>query len=500
MKTSLKPIIIILAISILFVGCSAELKYSIAQPNSSGMDHDSLVPVNPGAEELTDREKKADEYLTRIKKEAEAAYDDHMTYGIADWGDDTIRSLDLYEFCRKMPKGGELHAHESTFIPFDRYLDIIRNETLICLKEGDNYGILYAADNQDVPEGTVPLDEALDSGSITEEELQSMLTLSEEDEEAGFWNEMSRAFVRTRGLNTNRDLTTRIYEEVFRYACETGVFLLELRISCKPDDQLNTDILTAIRDAYYRVRTEYPDFRARVIGCGGKSEKYTVENACDSLRSVIRLSRELKDEYDPENPEQFIIGLDLVNEEDTGRQLEEYNDFLQSEEVTSSGLKLYLHCGESLRIDNESVIDAYLDNAVRVGHGFNLYRFPDLMNKYKESGIILEVCPMSNLRLGYEHDLRHHPGLIYLRNDVPIVIASDDGLFMTPEPLTDDFYAAILCWDLSIADLKAICRRSISGSGLSNAEKDLMMKAWEAGWDQFIEEISTDRGNVWEQD
>ena len=459
------------------------------------MDHASLVPVNPGAEELSDQEKKADEYLTRIKKEAGAVYDDHMTYGIADWDDDTIRSLDLYKFCRKMPKGGELHAHETTFIPFDRFLDVIRNETQICLKEGDNYGILYAADNQDVPEGTVPLSEALDSGSITEEELRSMLTLSEEDEESGFWHEMGYSFVRTRGMDTNPDLITRIYEEGFRYACETGVVLLELRVSLKPDNQRNTDILTPIRDAYYHVRADYPDFRVRVIGCGGKSEKYTVEESCDALRSVIRLSRELKDEYDPENPERFIIGLDLVNEEDTGKPLEEYNDFLQSEEVTSSGLKLFLHCGESLRIDNESVIDAYLDNAARVGHGFNLYRFPDLMNKYKKSGIILEVCPISNLRLGYEHDLRHHPGLIYLRNDVPIVIASDDGLFMTPEPLTDDFYAAILCWDLSIADLKAICRRSISGSGLSDAENKRLMKAWEAGWNQFIEEITVEKGS-----
>ena len=496
MKTRLKQMITIFVISLLFIGYASETGYSVSQPDSSGMDHDSLVPVNPGAEELSDLEKKADEYLTRIKKEADAAYDDCMTYGIADWDDDTIRNLELYEFCRKMPKGGELHAHEATFIPFDRYLDVIRNETRICLQEGEYYGVLYAADNQDIPEDTVPLNEALDSGSVTKEELRSILVLSQEDEEAGFWSELGRSFVRIRGLNTNRDLIMRIYEEEFRYACETGVLLLELRVSCKPDDQLNTDVLTVIRDAYYHVRAEVPDFRVRVIGCGGKSEKYTVENSCDALRSVIRLSRELKDEYDPENPEQFIIGLDLVNEEDTGKPLEVYNDFLQSEEVTSSGLKLFLHCGESLRIDNESVIDAYLDNSARVGHGFNLYRFPDLKQKYKESGIILEVCPMSNLRLGYEHDLRHHPGLIYLRNDVPIVIASDDGLFMTPEPFTDDFYAATLCWDLSIADLKAICRRSISGSGLSDAENDRLMKAWEADWNQFIEEITADQGNV----
>ncbi len=67
MKTSLKHIIIILAISILIVGYAAGTAYFKAQPNSSGMDHDSLVPVNPGAEELSDQEKKADEYLADVK-------------------------------------------------------------------------------------------------------------------------------------------------------------------------------------------------------------------------------------------------------------------------------------------------------------------------------------------------------------------------------------------------------------------------------------------------
>ena len=64
MKTRLKQIITIFVISLLFIGCASGTGYSVSVPDSSGMDHDSLVPVNPGAEELSDLEKKADEYLT----------------------------------------------------------------------------------------------------------------------------------------------------------------------------------------------------------------------------------------------------------------------------------------------------------------------------------------------------------------------------------------------------------------------------------------------------
>ena len=181
----------------------------------------------------------------------------------------------------------------------------------------------------------------------------------------------------------------------------------------------------------------------------------------------------------------------MVNEEDASKPLSDYADYFLSEEVQNSGLKLFLHCGESLREDNTSVIDAYMLGAERAGHGFNLYRFPELMEKYIEKGVALEVCPISNYRLGYVEDLRLHPALTYLRNGVPVIICSDDGLYLSESPLVDDFYEAILCWDLSLGDVKALCKNSITYSGLTDQEKNRLMQAWEAQWDRFIQEQSS---------
>ena len=94
---------------------------------------------------------------------------------------------------------------------------------------------------------------------------------------------------------------------------------------------------------------------------------------------------------------------------------------------------------------------------------------------------------MSNYRLGYVADLRLHPGLQYLINGIPVVLCSDDGLFMARAPMVDDFYAAILCWDLNLGDIKAICRNSITYSGLSEKEINRLMLAWEKQWKDFVE-------------
>ena len=288
-----------------------------------------------------------------------------------------------------------------------------------------------------------------------------------------------------RGLLPDQELTARLYEESFRYAWEIGVILLELRIVNKGNEDSTRSCLELIRNAYYTVRKEHPDFRVRIIGATGKNEEYPLDIAFGTLRSFIRLSKEIRDEYDPDRPQDFIIGLDLVNEEDNSKPLNLYVDFLRSEEVKNSGLKLFLHCGESLRLSNTSVKDAYAAGTYRAGHAFNLYRFPATMEKYIEDDTTVEVCPISNLSLGYVHDLRLHPAKHYLTAGVPVVICSDDGMFMTPNPLVDDFFAGILCWDLSLRDIRKICERSIRAGGLSEEETDHLLKVWQRAWNDF---------------
>jgi adenosine deaminase len=138
-------------------------------------------------------------------------------------------------------------------------------------------------------------------------------------------------------------------------------------------------------------------------------------------------------------------------------------------------------------MENESVIDALLFNASRIGHGVNLYRYPELMDVYRLSDVAVELCPISNHRLGYVYDLRLHPGLLLMRSGIPTVLCSDDGLFMTQRPQVDEFFAAILSWNLNLGDIKALCRNSIQYACLTPEETERLMQAWESQWNAFVE-------------
>ena len=445
-------------------------------------------PVIPYSEKLSDDEKKLDTYLSGIKMEADKNYSTDNPYGIIQWEDEEDIHKELYDLSWKLPKGGDLHAHDNTMIPLDRLEQIVRDNALICLGE-ENYGILYLKDSPNIPKDAVDINEAIDSGLMKKEHFTRMLVLSEEDKEKGYWKKLEELFSNTSDFYNDVSMMEQIWEEGFKSSYEKGVTLLEIRDYGSNDDLLNIIRDRTIREAYYRVKRLYPDFVVRLIGCSGKDNSETFEEACETLRSMIRVSEQVKDEFDPEHVENFIIGLDLVSEEDNSKPLSEFGDFLSSDEIRNCGLDLFLHCGESLRKENDSVVDAYLLGSKRVGHALNLYRFPELMKDYAKDRIAIEICMMSNYRLGYVSDLRLHPGLQYLINGIPVVLCSDDGLFMSRAPMVDDFYAAILCWDLGLGDIKAICRNSISYSGLSEGENNRLMAAWERQWDEFVKDM-----------
>ena len=484
---------LILSLGLLASSCGAE-----ESDNSSSREiitaenyeevRQNYLPVIPYSEPLSEAEKKVDEKLAAFKAAAQEIDFGTGAYGIIDRDDFGYMNSELYDFCTTLPKGGDLHVHDDTSIPVDTFMDIIRDSTMISLEKGECF--LYAPNNPKLPQDALMLSDAFEQGLITEEALISILTLGEEDAEDGYWETFGNLFFTTKGLETDKDLWIRILEAGFRSCVEKGILLVEIRSIYRTDEVQNLDKSEDIRQAYYNVRKDYPDFTVRIIGTSGKNEEFPKEKTVAALNSVISMSRIMKDEFISDAPQDLIIGLDLVNEEDASKPLSNYVDYFLSDEVQNSGLKLFLHCGESLRTDNDSVIDAYLLGSARVGHAFNLYRFPELLKKYAENNIAIEVCPVSNYRLGYITDLRLHPALEYLRAGVPVVICSDDGTFLSEAPLVDDFFTAILCWDLSLGDIKALCRNSITYSGLSEEETDRLMKAWEAQWDLFIEQLS----------
>jgi len=78
----------------------------------------------------------------------------------------------------------------------------------------------------------------------------------------------------------------------------------------------------------------------------------------------------------------------------------------------------FFHAGETHDRDVKNLHDAILLGTKRIGHGFQLFLFPKLQDMVKEKDICVEVCPLSNMVLGYTKDLRSHPVNFLLKKGV----------------------------------------------------------------------------------
>ncbi|MEL7337615.1 MAG: adenosine kinase, partial [Planctomycetota bacterium] len=141
--------------------------------------------------------------------------------------------------------------------------------------------------------------------------------------------------------------------------------------------------------------------------------------------------------------------------------------------------------GETTWADNENIIDAYLLNTKRIGHGFNLVAYPEVEQGLRENGVALEVCPISNQMLRYLGDPRLHPAMGYIRRDVPCVLASDDPMIFGNHGLSYDFWMAWMAWDLSLDDMRVLAGNSLLYSGMPPREKAAAIKRWQRKWAEF---------------
>ena len=120
----------------------------------------------------------------------------------------------------------------------------------------------------------------------------------------------------------------------------------------------------------------------------------------------------------------------------------------------AGGLHSVPHAGETT--GPGTVWDAVrLLGAERVGHGTSAAQDPALLEHLAEHGIVLEVCPTSNLATRAVARLDDHPLPAFVAAGVPVVIASDDPpMFATSLNQEYEVAARLLGLDESgVADL-----------------------------------------------
>ena len=126
--------------------------------------------------------------------------------------------------------------------------------------------------------------------------------------------------------------------------------------------------------------------------------------------------------YAARRPHPLITGFGMAGEERLGQASDHVRAFDIAREA---GLGITVHAGELAGA--ESVRDALQSlRPCRIGHGVRAIEDPGLVAQLAEHGIVLEVCPGSNVALGVFPSMQDHPFERLRSAGVRVTLSADD--------------------------------------------------------------------------
>jgi len=120
-----------------------------------------------------------------------------------------------------------------------------------------------------------------------------------------------------------------------------------------------------------------------------------------------------------------FVGMDLANDEANFSGHQFAGLFRQAKDA---GLHLTVHAGESrIPTSSESIRSALEDlGAERIGHGVQIHKDPALMEEVAKRGILLELCPTSNILTKSIASMEEYPINIIRAAGVKVCVNADD--------------------------------------------------------------------------
>jgi adenosine deaminase len=259
---------------------------------------------------------------------------------------------------------------------------------------------------------------------------------------------------------------------------EDGVQYIEVRCSpqnyCRGDLSLD-EVIDVIMDSFNATGLDY---RLIII----VSRHRVSEQTADIVTHICQRR---------ESDERFAfrcVGFDLAGDEAKGNPAQMRDIFLPA---MRQCMRFTIHAGETADVENvwEAVYHLAAD---RIGHGLRLAERDDLIEKFKDSGIGIEMCPTSNDQIvGYSSDASiKYPLLRYLERGLAVTVNTDNtGISRTS--LSEEFLrAASLCDDgLSWWEVLRLIRNSVAVSFVSYDARKRMMRDFEQAATRWCTEV-----------
>jgi adenosine deaminase len=231
-----------------------------------------------------------------------------------------------------------------------------------------------------------------------------------------------------------------------------GITTLELRFNPMKRNRggerdLDHIILAAIR-GLDRASLEYPQVRASLI--------LMMDRTFSAAQNMVIVEKAIR--YAPRG----VVGIDIAGPRPRGERYDYTGIAEHIATARAAGLGVTVHVGEEGGEfgveETHEVVETLAPD--RIGHGILAARDPALMARVREAGIVLEICPTSNLltkALSGSDELRD-TFQTFLEHEVPFTIATD-GPEMMRTHLRDEFELLVRIGALDLDQARAANQR-----------------------------------------
>lgn len=154
-----------------------------------------------------------------------------------------------------------------------------------------------------------------------------------------------------------------------------------------------------------------------------------------------------------------VTGFGMAGDEMVGRP----RDYTRAFDIArEGGLRLTCHAGEWAGPEGiEETLDAL--KVERLGHGVRASESERLVGRIAEEGIVLEVCPGSNISLGVYERFEDHPLNRLLESGCRVTLNSDDPPHFQTS-LAHEYRIAREVFDIDVDGLRAITRTALEAA------------------------------------
>jgi adenosine deaminase len=171
----------------------------------------------------------------------------------------------------------------------------------------------------------------------------------------------------------------------------------------------------------------------------------------------------------------FLTGFGMAGAETVGRP----KDYAWSFDLArEAGLRITCHAGEWGGPD--MVADTLRDlRPERIGHGINVIHDLALVERIAEMGVVLEVCPGSNVYLGAVRSWRDHPIERLRAREVKVTVSTDDPPFFSTT-MTREWEMLERTFEWNEEELRALNGVALDAAFCDDATKARIGKILEA--------------------